>query len=33
MRRKLALHIIRQIDDGEIDPTRLANSAILSLLW
>jgi hypothetical protein len=33
MRRKLALHIIRQIDDGESDPTRLANSAILSLLW
>jgi hypothetical protein len=33
MRRKLALHIIRQVDDGESDPARLADSAILSLLW
>jgi len=33
MRRKLALHIIRHLDDGESDPTRLADSAILSLLW
>ena len=33
MRRKLALHIIRHLDEGESDPTRLANSAILSLLW
>ena len=33
MRRKLALHIIRHIDDGETDPTRLADSAILSILW
>jgi len=33
MRSKLALHIIRQVDNGESDPTRLVNSAILSLLW
>jgi hypothetical protein len=32
MRRKLALHIIRQVDDGESDPARLTDSAILSLL-
>ena len=32
MRRKLALHIIRQVDDGESDPTRLADSAIFSVL-
>ena len=32
MRRKLALHIIRQVDDGESDRARLADSAILSLL-
>jgi len=32
MRRKLALHIIRQVDEGESDPTRLADSAILSIL-
>ena len=32
VRRKLALHIIRQVDDGETDPTRLADAAILSLL-
>jgi len=31
MRRKLALHIIRQVDDGESDSARLADSAILSL--
>jgi hypothetical protein len=33
MRRKLALHIMRQINDGESDPARLAGSAILSVLW
>ena len=32
MRRKLAMHIIRQVNDGEIDPTRLADLAILSVL-
>jgi hypothetical protein len=32
MRRKLATHIIRQVNDGESDPTRLADSAILSVL-
>jgi hypothetical protein len=32
MRRKLALHIIAQVDDGESDPTRLADSAIVSAL-
>jgi len=32
MRRKLAMHIIRQVNDGEIDPTRLADSAIISVL-
>jgi hypothetical protein len=32
MRRKLALHIVHQVDDGESDPARLADSAILSLL-
>ena len=32
MRRKLALHIIHQVDDGESDPARLAGSAIFSLL-
>ena len=32
MRRKLALHIIRQVDDGESDPARLADSALLSSL-
>jgi hypothetical protein len=32
MRRKLALYIIRRIDDGENDPTRLADAAILSVL-
>jgi hypothetical protein len=31
LRRKLALHIIRRVDDGESDPTRLADSAVLSL--
>jgi hypothetical protein len=29
MRRKLALHIIRHVNEGETDPTRLADSAIL----
>jgi hypothetical protein len=29
MRRKLALHIIRHLNEGESDPTRLADSAIL----
>jgi hypothetical protein len=33
LRRKLALHIIRQVNEGESDPTRLASSAIFSLLW
>lgn len=32
MRRKLALHIIRQVDGGESDPTRLADLAIISVL-
>jgi hypothetical protein len=32
LRRKLALHIIREINDGESDPTRLAHSAVFSLL-
>jgi hypothetical protein len=32
MRRKLALQIIRLFDDGESDPTRLADSAILFVL-
>jgi hypothetical protein len=32
LRRKLALHIIRDVDDGESDPTRLADSAVLSLV-
>jgi hypothetical protein len=31
MRKKLALHIIRHVNEGEIDPTRLADSAILSV--
>jgi hypothetical protein len=30
MRRKLALHIIRHLNDGESDPICLAESAILS---
>jgi hypothetical protein len=29
LRRKLALHIIRHLNEGESDPTRLADSAIL----
>ena len=33
MRRMLASHIIRHLDDGESDPTRLADSAIISVLW
>ena len=33
MRRKLASRIIRHLDDGESDPTRLADSAIISVLW
>src|SRR5262245_14036434 len=32
MRRRLALHIIREVDNGESDPTRLATLAILSVL-
>ena len=32
MRRKLALHIIRHVNEGEIDQTRLAYSAIPSVL-
>jgi hypothetical protein len=33
MRRKLALRIIHQVDDGVSDPARLAGSAIFSVLW
>ena len=33
MRQKLALHIMHQVDDGENDPTRLAGSALFSVLW
>jgi hypothetical protein len=32
MRRKLALHIIRHVNDGESDPTHLADSAVLFVL-
>jgi hypothetical protein len=32
MRKKLASHIVRHVDAGENDPTRLADSAILSVL-
>jgi len=32
MRRKLALRIIRHLDDGESDPTRLADSAVLFVI-
>jgi hypothetical protein len=32
IRRKLALHIIRDLNDGESDSTRLADSAVLSVL-
>jgi len=32
MRRKLALHIIRDLNEGESDSTRLADSAVLSVL-
>jgi hypothetical protein len=31
MRRRLASQIIRHINEGETDPTRLADSAILSI--
>ena len=31
MRRKLASQIIRHVNDGESDPTRLADSAIVSI--
>ena len=34
LRRKLALHIIHEINDGEGDPMRLAHSAVFSIiLW
>ena len=33
MRRKVASHIIRHVNDGESDPTRLADSAIDSIFW
>src|SRR5262249_25388127 len=33
MRRKVASHIIRHVNDGESDPTRLADSAIVSIFW
>jgi hypothetical protein len=32
MRRKLASHIIRHVNDGESDPTHLAETAILFVL-
>jgi hypothetical protein len=32
MRRKLASHIVRHVNDGESDPTRLAEAAILFVL-
>ena len=32
MRRKLALHIISRVNDGESDPTHLADLAVLSVL-
>jgi hypothetical protein len=32
MRTRLASHIIRHINDGENDPTRLADAAILSVV-
>jgi hypothetical protein len=32
LRRKLASHITRQMNDGESDATRLAHSAVFSLL-
>ena len=32
VRRKLALHIIRDLNDGESDSTRLADTAVLSVL-
>jgi hypothetical protein len=31
VRRKLALHIIRRVNDGESDPACLAESAVLSV--
>ena len=31
VRRRLALHIIHHLNDGESDPTRLADSAILAV--
>jgi hypothetical protein len=33
IRRKLALHIIRHVNDSEIDSTHLSDSAIMSLFW
>jgi hypothetical protein len=32
VRRNLAMHIIRDLNDGETDSTRLADSAVLSVL-
>jgi hypothetical protein len=32
MRTKLALHIIHHVNNGESNPTRLADSAILAVL-
>ena len=32
LRRKLALHIIREINDGESDSMRLAHSAVFSII-
>ena len=31
MRRRLAFHIIRHVNDGESDPIRLADSAVSSM--
>ena len=33
IRRRLALHIIRNVNDGETNSRRLSDSAIMSLLW
>ena len=32
-RRRLASHIIRHVNDGESDATRLADSPIVSIFW
>jgi hypothetical protein len=33
IRTRLAVHIIRHVNDGESDPSRLANQAIASIPW